>query len=417
VSPAAFDRDPGAAATYVLRWGVDRATYGVDPQRVPYFLDGHAHDRPAQELYWLVTVVVGLPVGGLVAVCVRLDAERRDRRTAVLGALGASRRARAAVLAGEALVPVAVGASAALVPVLATTLTGVRLPITGHTVPAADLARAAPLVPLLWLLTVVLLLTAVTAGQLRVRGAPGTRPSAVADRAHAWAPFTFALFMALATGGALRRGGGGIASYLVGLLGALATLPLVAGRLAAALGGLVADVGHRTGRPAPIVAGRWLAARPAAFARLSAALVIGLCLVTLAEVSSTQLGTSLARDRRLSARIGDAVVEVRARWDAAELRRFAAAVGADRVLYAVTTGGDGVDLTGSCAALAHLGTLRTCPATATAVARTYSALTPAGRVVRDGSLFSAPRMSVRATGTPPTAAGLVVWNPRGGEGV
>lgn len=420
VAPAAFDRDPGGGSPFVVSWGVDASVYSAGPEGAPYFLDGHSQDRPAGDLYWLLTIVVGLPVAGLVVVCVRLGAERRDRRMAMLRALGAPRRAQAAVLAGEALVPVSIGTSIAAVAAALTTVTGAALPFAGYAVSAADLARARLLIPPLWLLTVGVLLVAAVPGQLRARKLRGNRPSVVKERAHAWAPFTFALFMAIALGGAIRHGDGGIAAYLIGLAGALATLPLVAGRIAAALGRMVARFGDRTGQPAPIVGGRWLAGRPNALARLSAALVIGLCLATIAQISFTQLDTALARDRRISERIGDAVIEVRARWDLRELRRFSTVVGTNRLLYVLDTGDNGVELTGTCASLANLGELASCPAATVALDRGYTRLTPAGDVVRHDSLLSADLMSVRSAGIPASTervAGVLVFNKLGRAGV
>lgn len=410
------------ARTYVVDWGVDPAQY-TDPSRLGFasFINNTAHDRPARDLYALLAVVVGLPVAALVMVSVRFGAERRDRRLAMLHALGAPRRARAVILAGEAFVPVVLGASVATAVALVPTAAGIRLPVTGYEVAAADLAAARPGIAGVWLGTVGLMLAVAVVGQLRVRRAAGTRPRAVRDRAHRWAPYVFALFMAVALGGAIQGGGAGVATYLLGLTGTLATLPLVAGRIAAALGRLIARRGRRAGKPAGLVAGRWLVGRPNALARLSAALVIGLCLATVAQISFTQLDTALAQDREVSARIGHAVVQVRGYWDDQELRRFTERIGADRVLRVANTDRRGKFLFGTCRALAVLGELSDCPRGAVPMERAYTGLTDAGSVVRDHSVFAdwRGRMSVSA-GNPPYASqvvGLVVFNPDGSDGV
>lgn len=408
-------------------WGVSPSEFYAARPNSTY--PGHQYDHRAADMYWLLLLAVCLPAAALLVISVRVGAERRDRRVAMLAALGAPPRARAAVLAGEAALPVLAGTSVAGLVALLTTVTGLALPVTGHVAQADDLATARATLAIWWLAVTVLLVGAAVLGQLRSRRAAGNRPAAVVHRVGPWAPVALGFFIAVALAGTVSGADPGsslfgltvpVLVYLVGVAGALATLPFVAGRAAGAVGTRIARAGAAAGWPAAIVGGRWLAARPHALARLSAALVIGLCLATLAQILFVVWGSALSEERRATRAVGDAVVEVTGAWDETELRRFASAVGPDRVVYGMDTD-EGIELLAPCSNLRQLGELTGCPSNAVPIEDAYPTRTAVGEVVRSSlTHLSGSSMSVTAAGAAPPAdrvAALVVLNNAGVSGV
>ncbi|WP_345962781.1 hypothetical protein ABDE16_17040 [Streptomyces sp. BRB040] len=153
-------------------------------------LGEHMYNFGPKEFHWAYLALVGLPAGLFVVIAARVGAAARDRRTAVLTALGASGGARAWFTVGEAVLPVALGASAAAVAVAPVLLTDTPLPVVDFVLYVADARAALPAlvgavvgVPLAVLAAVVLL-------QPRYRPGASTRPVA-AGRRREWMLWLF----------------------------------------------------------------------------------------------------------------------------------------------------------------------------------------------------------------------------------
>lgn len=334
------------------------------PADPPYFVS-QSFDRPESDLYWLLVPQLGLPVGVLLVVASRLGARQRDRRLAVLYAIGSGRSVRARIAAGECLRPLAAGTVLAGLPLLVVTLTGVRLPLTGYEVAAADLA------PLRWRFPLALaagwaaLCLLFAALHLRVRPAGSGRPRPARPLPSAWPGVLSGVGALAVVSGAAAGGAMGIRLFVLGTTLTLIGLPPLLGRAAARMS--VRLTGHGTGNAARLVGGRWAAAHPAVIARAGAALVVMLGLVAQAVVMVTDLTSEARNATVLGERLDDRLLEVYSAptSEAAHARFTAALAPGDRVLRVVP--GDGASgtgppvLRGDCRDLAALGAMRSCP--------------------------------------------------------
>ncbi|MET9296948.1 FtsX-like permease family protein [Streptomyces sp. NPDC003077] len=379
-----------------------------NPDRQMFFVGSHQFDRDIAELDVLIALMAALPCAALVLVAVRSRAETRDQRLAVLDALGAPASTRALVLVGEAWAPVAAGTLAACAALAGLSLTSPTLPFTGYQVWSRDLLSAVPLLPLLGLgVSVGLLGLTVLAG---VRRPPygGTRPTRRRGYSARRPLVLFAAGLAVAAWGAEYRGVAGRLGFVTGSVVALLALPYASAALARLLGRLLARTGNRAGDPVRIVAGRWLAARPAALARLSAALVVGLGVVTLGQVLTTQFTGPAEEAQARSAASGGGLVQIRSRDIPSTADAFVNALGRDTILrYSpephTPEDAPKVRLTGTCAALRALGEMASCPDRPRPLGEVFARLTPAGSAVlrsRENDLLSAPAGSVCACGAP-----------------
>ncbi|MER7106203.1 hypothetical protein [Streptomyces sp. NPDC000229] len=340
---------------------------GFGTQRPPepgYFLS-QSFDRPETDLYWLLAPQLGLPVAVLLIVASRLGARQRDRRLAVLYAIGAGRSVRARIAAGECVRPLGAGAVLAGVPLVALTLTGGRLPLTGYEVSAADLAPLRWQFPLALVLVWAGLCLLFAALHLRVRPAGSGRPRAARPLPSAWPGVLCGIGALAVVSGAAAGQAMGTQLFVLGTTLTLVGLPPLLGRAAAR--GSVRLAGRGTGDPARLVGGRWAAAHPAVIARAGAALVVMLGLVAQAMVMVTDLTNEARNATVLGERLDDRLLEVRsAPADERAHARFVAALSpGDRVLRVVSGGGTpGTGppvLRGDCGDLAALGALRSCP--------------------------------------------------------
>ncbi|MVO83841.1 hypothetical protein GPA10_03440 [Streptomyces sp. p1417] len=254
-------------------------------------------------MWALLAVLLGLPALALVVAAARTGAAGRDRRDALLDALGAGRGARLCVDLGGAALPVALGtllAGAALVPAL---LYDVRLPWIGYTLAAADaragtaaLSAAMGLAALTALGLVLLLRPAPT----RRSGARSNRPtSAQAGPLRLLALGAFPVFVLLAMfsgpllGGAQRSA----VAYLFAVAGVWATLPWVLGWGAGRWSRKAAGSARHQGNPALLIAVRTMAARPAAVVRLVAVLVVAVGVLGQAQILSSLLSVMPGHER------------------------------------------------------------------------------------------------------------------------
>jgi hypothetical protein len=398
-----------------------------NPSPDRFFIGSHQFDRGVADLYVIILLMAGLPCAALVLVAVRSRAEVRDRRLALLDAMGAPSRVRALVLAGESFTPIAVGIFTASASALALSFVSPTLPFTGYTLWSQDLQAALPELPLTALgVFVALVMLAIAAGIRRTKRA-SSRPTRISSSRARWPYALFAVGMALAVWGSEHRGASGRTAFVVGAIVTLIALPYAAAQLARLLGRGLAARGFKNGDPVRLVAGRWLAARPAALARLSAALVVGLGIVMIGQVFTTQF-TGPAQEARSRYQSSDAeILQVRSREIPATAAEFVSAVGEKNVIRYSPEPGTSTDspeirLTGNCDALAVLGTIPTCPISPQSAEDVFSNLTPMGHeVFEQGEMVSGPIASICActapTGGDKSLYGFLVRNTAGEKGV
>ncbi|MFG2969957.1 hypothetical protein ACGFZS_42480 [Streptomyces sp. NPDC048288] len=398
-----------------------------NPNQQMFFVSSHQFDRGIAELDLLILLMAALPCAALILVAVRSRADTRDRRLALLDALGAPTRVRALVLAGESWKAIATGVVAACAVVSALSLTSPTLPFTGYQVWSHDLRAALPSLPVLGLEVFVCLVLLTVLAAIRRPRRTGTRPTRQRNRTPRWPHALFLLGLAVAAWGSEHRQVEGRFGFVAGSVVALIALPYSASHLARVLGRRLAERGGAKGDPVRIVAGRWLAARPATLARLSAALVVGLGLVTIGQVLTTQFTGPAAEARDRYQASGAALVQVRSRDIPATAAGFTTAVGPEKILrYSPEPGTSAEEpklrLTGACESLRALGQMTSCPSTPKSAKDVFTQLTPMGaNVLQDGDLVSAPIASVCACQAPSRGDkalyGFLVLNSAGDAGL
>jgi len=100
--------DPGAALAPPPQR--DQVSGFGGPQGFPESFASQQTDVRRNDVYWILSCLVGLPALVFAIVAARTGAERRDRRVALLDALGAPRRAQTWLLVGESAGAVSLGA-------------------------------------------------------------------------------------------------------------------------------------------------------------------------------------------------------------------------------------------------------------------------------------------------------------------
>ncbi|MFC3384417.1 FtsX-like permease family protein [Couchioplanes azureus] len=350
------------------------------------------------DIYVVIAFVILLPVALLLLLAVRSNADVRDRRLAMLDALGAPTSARVWVLIGEALLPAITGVLAGAALAFLATTVDVRVPITGYLAETGDMAAARNWLAPLSIAALAAILALVVTMQLRSRARGETRPRRVREKYRGYIRATFPLSLAVATWGAMTARGEsasrysvGLVAFLIGTAVVLASLPSVLAAAAAYGGRVIARLGATTNSPGAIVGGRWLTMRPTLVARLCAAFVVGLGLLVQVQVQQAWIiqqtrglaGQSTSTDLNVS----DKLAVVRSTADTEGARAFAQQVGPDRVVQAVAVG-DQTVLVGPCPALAHLGRLQNCSTTPVDMRSAYAQINPTGRWVQQGTDIS-----------------------------
>lgn len=351
-------------AGFLTRHNAQEATgFGTTAPWGPRFGDDWGF-RPLGELLSLVAVMLGLPTGLLLVIAARTGARARDKRTAVLRAMGASRRDLALVAMGEALVPVALGCVAAAALTAVAMSVDVPLPWIGFTVDAAHLRAYAPeafgavaAAGLTVLATAALLHPAPAAGKSGMRPSPvtgfrGTKVTAAlfvpCQLLLAWFPALFAHthHTVLST-----------LVLAVGSIGSLATLPSVLALAFGLLGRGAARFGLRSGAPGALLAGRWVEAGPGRLARLVAGSVIAAGLLAFIQVYPSIPSSFGTAARQAQSAAGTSLLRVEVP-DAHRFPAFVAALPPRTEIVTLTQDpsapGHGSVLRGSCAALRSL---------------------------------------------------------------
>ncbi|MFD4584765.1 hypothetical protein [Streptomyces sp. NPDC058434] len=323
-------------------------------------------DRARSDVQLLMAPLLALPVAVLLVTASRLGARQRDRRLAVLHAMGAGRSVRARIAVGECLGPMALGTAAAGALLTALTLTGVRLPVTGHTIAAADLAPLRLWFPLALPPALTVLCLAFAALHLRIRPAGGNRPRPTRDRPSAWPGYLCGTGTLLALWGAMIGHLPGVRIFVLGLVLAMAGLPPLLGRAAARAAVRLTAHGRGRGDAARLIGGRWASAHPGVIARSCASLAVLLGLLTQVQVLITELTSEARHATALAERLDGRLLHVSTgTGDEKAHTAFLSALGPeDRVLrLAPGAGGAPPVLLGHCRDLAALAPLSDCPGT------------------------------------------------------
>ncbi|TLQ44574.1 hypothetical protein [Streptomyces marianii] len=323
----------------------------VDKERM-FTITGYGAKGPyigdpqfAEPLELFALAVIGLmifPAAVLVVIAARAGGEARDRRAALLDALGASQTARSLVNVGEAGLPVLLGAVLGLGSLMGMVAAGISLPFTGFTIPAASVRAAA--VPLGLTATACVLVVLVLVVVLHRHNAslPTTRPGIRSRRLPRWWPALFPVSLLLAT-----RGPGLLAPdnprlflavYFVAALITFATLPAVLALMVAALGRLLARLGRRRGGTGTLVAGRWLTAQPGVTARLVAGFVVAIGLIGQVQLNTSRLSEPMLAAQATAQRIGTSVLTVATPRDNARTSAFLAHLPTDAAVFSLRTG-------------------------------------------------------------------------------
>lgn len=416
---------PASTADFA-RYGRSALISGLGQPDSDQFATVNATPHSTAEFYRIELVLAVLPVLVLLIVALRGASEQRDRRVAMLEALGAARRTTAWVLVGEAALPVLLGTLAAAGVAMLTTFTGVRVPIVGYSVIAADLSGPRTAVAVLWITGALAVLAAVILTHIRGRGGGATRPRRVRDR-RAWWQITVCLLAfvgcawianrASLSGGVHGRNGL-ILAFFVAVLVVLATLPATIAAGVTGLGTAAGRIGRRRGWSGAMVGGGWLAARPGSLARMCAAAVVGLGILAVVQVWVSQYQTA-GTTSQVRQSIGAQVVSVQTGASPTQVSTFEAAVGTDRVVWVGEDSDGDVGLVGSCSALSSLGRL-TCGPVPKPASALFAALTPVGAAVsrQNASILVSgdPIVSTRPL-TGYTNSGFLVFNTAGRPGV
>ncbi|KNB50998.1 hypothetical protein AC230_17765 [Streptomyces caatingaensis] len=257
-------------------------------------------------------LLVLLPAVALAVVAARMGSAARDKRTAVVSALGGTWRARFWLNMGEAAPPVLAGTVLGALPGAAVAVTGnVRLPWIGYRLSAADLRHwwwGLLLSGVLAAAAVLLLVCLMhrTGGSRRVRS-----PRAVA-RGHGilrWAAVACPVLVLATVWGPGRLDPQQYADlrgqlYDTGVAAVLVTLPAVVALAAAAAGQRLARAARRTGAAALLVAGRHAAAHPGVTARVVAGVAMAMVVVSQIQLTSSQFGESAAQAKATMRKVG-----------------------------------------------------------------------------------------------------------------
>ncbi|MBD0420208.1 ABC transporter permease [Streptomyces sp. TRM S81-3] len=279
---------------------------------------GRQDDKPEWMFQAAVLGMLVLPALALMFVAARTGAHARDRRTALVAALGGRRRDRALVAIGEAAQPALLGALLGAAAVTAPLLYDLHVPYTNYIISSGYLRQYgswAGLIPLVALLAV---LAAVVLADLAQRqAATATRPHSAARTA--WLSRLAALcplMILLGVRGPDFAGPDSAARTLIswaGIAGTVLTLPAAVATVTAAAGRVLTGWGQRHSLAGTLVAGRRTNAHPGATARLVTGITVALILLMQAVAWQGLFGSQSAEAQHTLDRVGRSIITVGAR--------------------------------------------------------------------------------------------------------
>ncbi|MFE9362119.1 hypothetical protein ACFYNN_04645 [Streptomyces sp. NPDC006978] len=320
---------PMTEGLYVSAWGNPEGTVFGEPLSI----------QPATGFFVLITATCLVPALALTVVACRTGSVKRDRRRSVLHAMGASRRHRLLVDLGESAPPVLAGAAMAVLAMYVWQGTNWSLPKVNYVITVDYLqAHLVPFFASAGLAALVVLTAAVTV-QPRTAYASDKGQGRTLIRVAQWlCPLAFAMaFFGPSLFSAQDNEMLFLLLYATGALTALLLLPAALSALTTQMGRLLGWWGRHAGRPAALLAGRWIAASPAAVARVvtSIVLLIGLSaqLYTWNNRTTESDATALATQRMLNSSV--VVVDGVDRNPPQQLQSFVAALPAGQKVLAV----------------------------------------------------------------------------------
>ncbi|MFE9937211.1 FtsX-like permease family protein [Streptomyces hirsutus] len=324
---------PMKEGLYVSAWGNPEGPVFGEPLNI----------QPATGFYVLITATCLVPALALTVIACRTGSLKRDRRQSILHAMGASRRHRLLVDLGETVPPVLTGAALAILVMYVWQGTHWNLPKVNYIMTVDHLkphllsffASAG--------LAALVVLTAAVTVQPRTTSSIGVRPDGHQGRALVrtarWlCPVAFAIaFFGPGLFTAQDNEMLFLLPYAAGSLTALLLLPAALSALTTQLGRLIGRWGRRAGHPVALLAGRWVAASPAAVARVvtSIVLLIGLSaqLYTWNNRTTESDAKALATQRMLDSSV--VVVDGIDRNSPQQLQSFITALPGDQKVLAV----------------------------------------------------------------------------------
>ena len=332
---------------------------------------------PGQNLHWLladqdfldgtvaaVLVALGvIPSVLLALVAAKVASHSRDRRDALITALGGRVAHRLWIAVGEAWAPVSLGALGAVAVVAWFSAADRRLPIVDYVVSSVDIRGRWWAFGLCAVAAAVFVLcTAVLRSAAGAFGVSGNRPlRALGRRTHRMRVALFPCFVLLAAVGPYffpDHHPAHILTGYTGLVGTVLTMPTAIGAGVAALGRRLALLGHRRREAALLTSGRRMTHRPDAVTRQ----VFGVCACIFFFLFALTMQGNFASNAEEAGTFVDehgyALVEVHPRGQvaASEVDEFVAAVpdGIEVVAYTKSVDEGRVRVTGACPALTTL---------------------------------------------------------------
>ncbi|MFH9426448.1 hypothetical protein [Streptomyces sp. NPDC017529] len=320
-----------------------------------------------QPLSTFAPALIGLvlaPAAVLVVIAARIGSAGRDRRTALLQAMGATGSARAWVNIGESLMPVLAGAGLGTLVLAVPLFSDLRVPVVGFQLAASDLHRWAWVLAATVAIAVAAVLTAVVLVQPKSARPGSTRPKAAKGRATTRMALLCPVMLLLAVRGTDLIGDAFAPLYLlvytIGVIGTLVTLPAVVALAVTVAGRTLVRLARKVGSPGMLVAGRWSATSPGVVTRMVATVIVAIGLVAQVQLWSSRLNPDMQAAATTHSRIGDQVVTARGTFTPQRAADFTTAVqrispGGAQVI-GLTPGPGGVPtLTGTCPAFISLG--------------------------------------------------------------
>lgn len=321
---------------------------------------------------WLLAFTLLLPALIWIVTAARSGSVARDRRLALIHALGAAPRHRRWIVIGEALPWVGCGALAGLVAMTALASDGIDLPRVHFDVAAADSSAALPLVFACALGSFAVVLVACVALHPR-RRLDAVRPVQRSPRLPLWrlllvvAAYVYALTRTTRHADSASRTAAVLSVYV-----ALALSPLIVGYLVAWLGRAGLRLARHRGWAAALVGAAWLREQPRTAMRLGAALVVSVALTGQIQASmSAMTHVEKTQIAEVRARAVDVVTVTAANFSADPVGRFSSLLPGARILAVDTATAGRTIASGSPATLRFLGAA-SCPRTPVAA----SALIP-----------------------------------------